>query len=96
MHLIFFENTHHESLDHDTRDALYAHHEYSLGALFGSGTAAVSNGVLRLNTEEKAAGEAKDIIDARRPIVLHLKGWQVMLFEVTVGESDQPPNHREA
>jgi len=88
MHLVFFGNTHHKSLDHDTRDTLYAHHEYSLRTLFSSRTAAVSNGVLGLDTEEEATGETEDIVDARCPVVLHLKRWQVALFEVTVGKSD--------
>lgn len=75
-------------MDHDARNALYAHHKYSLGALFGGGATAVSDGVLGLDAKEKAAGEAKNIVNAWRPVVLHLEGWQVTLLEVTVGKSD--------
>lgn len=87
MHLIFLENTHHKSLDHDTRDTLYAHHKYSLRTLFSSRTTAISNSVLGLDTEEEATSETEDIVDTRRPITLHLKRWQMALFEVTVSKS---------
>jgi len=75
-------------LDQNTRNALNAHDEYSFGTLLGGGTETVSDGVLSLDAEEKAAGEAEDVVDAWGPIVLHLDGWQMALVKVTVSEGD--------
>lgn len=88
MHLVFFENTHHKSLNHNARDTLYAHYKYSLRTLFCSRTTTISDGVLSLDTEEEATGETKDVIDARCPIAFHLKRRQVGLLEVPMCKSD--------
>lgn len=90
------ENIYHESLNHDARDALDAHDKYGLWAFLGGGATTVPDGVLSLDTEEEATGEAEDIVNARRPVVLHLNRRQVTLLEVTVREGDQPPDDREA
>lgn len=79
-------HTHHKSLDHDTSDTLKAHNKYSFGTFFGSGTAAISNGVLGFDTKEETTSEAENVIHAWCPVVLHLIRWQMVFFEVTVGE----------
>lgn len=67
-------NFYHESLNHNTRDALDAHDEDCLGAFLSSGAAAIANSMLRLDAKEKATCEAEYIIHAGRPIIFHLEG----------------------
>lgn len=86
----------HERLDHHAGDALYAHDEDRLGTLLGGRTATVTDRVLSLDAEQEATGEREDVVDARRPVVLRLVRRQVTFLEVTVGERDQPPDHRES
>lgn len=88
-------DAHHEGLDHHAGYTLNAHDEYRLGTFFRGRSAAVADRVLGLDTEEETAGEGEDVVDAGRPVVLHLEGRKVAFFEVTVGEGDQPPDHRE-
>lgn len=78
--------SHHESLNHDASDTLKAHNKYGLGAFFGSRAAAISDGVLGFNTKEETTGEAENVVDARRPVVLYLIRRQMGLFKVTVSE----------
>lgn len=52
--------------------------------------------MLRLDTEEEAAREREDVVDARHPLVLNLIWRQVLFLKITVSERDQPPDHGKA
>lgn len=57
-------NAHHEGLQYDARDALNAHHQHCLGAFLRDVSGSISNGMLRLNREEKACRESLDLFNA--------------------------------
>lgn len=81
------DDPHHERLNHHPGDALDAHDEYGLGALLRGRPATVTDGVLGLNGEQKAAGETVQVAHARSPILVLV----VTRVEVAVGEGYEVP-----
>ena len=71
-------------LDEAAEDGLEGHENHGLRALGGGLPAAVADGVLGLQGEEEAGGEAIDEKDAGRPAGRLLEGRQVLRQQVAV------------
>ena len=66
------DHAHHESLDHDTDDALDAHDENGFRTLFRRVASAVADCVLRFDAEQEARRETVDVGHARLPSGIRL------------------------
>ena len=56
-------------LNHDSSDALQAHHHHRVGTLLSGVPGAVADGVLRLYAEQEAGGEPPHVHHTRGPPV---------------------------
>lgn len=48
--------------------------------------------MLSFNTEQEARSEAMNVVNTRSPSTLSLVIGQMRFFEITVSESDEPPD----